>query len=121
MPPKRRHSASATPPSGNDDHQILSFRLRRAKINETTRLRGPTRHRDPGILLTLSLVKFELDGREDDYQHRMIMNGLAFVVLLALVIIGIWLAANINDRHHTLRALNVDTALDTGWALGNLA
>jgi hypothetical protein len=118
MPPKRRHSASATPLSGNDDHRIVSFRPRCAKINETTRLRGPTCHRDPDISLTLSLIKFELDGREDDYQHRMIMNGLAFVVLLALVTIGIWLAANINDRHHTLR-LNVGTVVESGQALGN--
>jgi hypothetical protein len=119
MPPKRRHSTSATPPSGNDDHQIASFRRRRPKINETTTLRGPTHDRDQGISLILSLVKFELDRREDDYQHRMVMNCLAFFVLLALTIIGIWLAANINDRHHTLRARNVETALDSAQAFGN--
>jgi hypothetical protein len=43
----------------------------------------------------------------------MIVNGLAFVVLLALILIGIWLAANINDQHHALRAFNPGAALDS--------
>jgi hypothetical protein len=119
MPPKCPHSTPTTPPSGSNDHRIVSFRPRRATINETTRPHRSPHHRDPGISLILSLVKFEFDGREDHYQHRMIMNGLAFVVLLALVTIGIWLAVNINDRHHTLRGYNVETALDSGHALGN--
>jgi hypothetical protein len=119
MPPKRRHSTCATPPSSNDDHRVVTFPSRLAKTNGTARPRGSTHHGGLGILLTLSLAKFELDGREDDYQHRMIMNGLAFVVLLALIIIGIWLASNINDQHHALRVFNVDTALDSGHALGH--
>jgi hypothetical protein len=43
----------------------------------------------------------------------MIVNGLAFAVLLALILIGVWLAANIHDQHHALRAFNLDTALDS--------
>jgi hypothetical protein len=44
----------------------------------------------------------------------MIVNGLAFVVLLALILIGVWLAANITDQHHALRAFNPDAARESG-------
>jgi hypothetical protein len=64
------------------------------------RWRDPNRQGDPGILL--SLAKFERDDGEDDYRHRMIMNMLAFIVLLTLTMIGFWLAININDQHHAL-------------------
>jgi hypothetical protein len=52
-------------------------------------------HRDPGVLL--SLAKFERDDRQDDYRHRMIMNALAFIVLVVLIAIGLWLITTIND------------------------
>jgi hypothetical protein len=79
----------------------------------------PTDDRNQRISSILNLAKFELDAREEDYRHRMIMNGLAFVVLLALITIGIWLAANINDQHHTLRPRNFNAALDSAdhWML----
>jgi len=85
----------------------------------TDKRRRPANDPDRRISLILNLAKFEVDVREDDYRHRMIMNGLAFVVLLALIIIGIWLAANINDQHHTLRARDLTTAHDSGnhWML----
>jgi hypothetical protein len=63
--------------------------------------------------LVLDLAKFESGDGEDDYRHRMIVNGLAFVVLAALIMIGIWLAANINDHRHALRAVNFTLAFDS--------
>jgi Mn2+/Fe2+ NRAMP family transporter len=86
------------PRPSDDNDRVVSFRPRRAKSGETARWRAPIRQGDPGILL--SFAKFERDDREDDYRHRMIMNVLAFIVLLVLTIIGVWLAVNINDRHH---------------------
>jgi hypothetical protein len=77
----------------------------------TGQRREPTHDR---ISLILNLSKFEVDVREDDYRHRMIMNGLAFVVLLVLIVIGIWLVSNINDQHHTLHARNLGIALHSG-------
>jgi hypothetical protein len=112
MTSRHRHFISAIPQSGDDDHRILSFRPRHDKINGTARRREPAHDHDPSISLILNLAKFEVDNREGDYRHRMIVNGLVFVVLLALILIGVWLAANINDQHHTLRAFNLDTALD---------
>jgi hypothetical protein len=44
----------------------------------------------------LSLAKYERDSHEGDYRQRMIMNGLAFHVTVALIAIGVWLAANID-------------------------
>jgi hypothetical protein len=113
MTSRHRHFTSATPQSGDDDHRILSFRPRRTEITGTARQRGSTHDRDPGISLILNLAKFEIPNREDDYRHRMIVNGLAFAVLLALILIGVWLAANIHDQHHALRAFNPDAALDS--------
>lgn len=62
--------------------------------------RGLIRRGEPGILL--SLAKFERYDRGDDYRQRMLMNMLAFIFLLLLIVIGVWLAVNINDQHHAL-------------------
>jgi hypothetical protein len=113
MTSRHLHFTSATPRSGDDDHRILSFPLRRAKITRTARRHKPIHHHDPSISLVLNLAKFEVDNRDEDYRHRMIVNGLAFVALLALILIGVWLAANINEQHHALRAFNPDAALDS--------
>jgi hypothetical protein len=89
------------PRLSDDNHRVVSLRPRRAKSRGTARRREPIRRGDPGILL--SLAKFERDGREDEYyRQRMVLNVLAFIVLLALTVIGVWLAVNINDQHHVL-------------------
>jgi hypothetical protein len=49
----------------------------------------------------LSLAKFERDDREGNYRHRMMMNTLAFIVLVILMVIGVGLMTRINDQHHT--------------------
>ena len=38
------------------------------------------------------LERYERTGGEDDYRHRMIMNGLGALVLIVLVGGGIWIA-----------------------------
>jgi hypothetical protein len=109
----RRHSISSTLQSSDDDHRVVRFRPRRAKMKGAAKWREPTPDRGPGFSLVPDLAKFESDDREDDYRHRMIVNGLALVVLVALIVIGIWLAVNINDHGHALRAVNFITALDS--------
>jgi hypothetical protein len=89
------------PRSSDDNHRVLSFRLHRAKVRKTAKWREPIHDDDPNILL--SLGKFERDDREDDFRHRMIVNGLAFVVSLALIVIGVWLADNVSDQHTLVR------------------
>ena len=113
MMSRRRHFTSATRHSGDDDGRVVSFRPRRAKMVRMDKWRKPAYDRDRHISVILNLAKFEVDAREDDYTQRMIMNGLAFVVLLVLIVIGIWLAANINDQHHALRARSLATARDS--------
>jgi hypothetical protein len=60
----------------------------------TVRSREPINDHDPNISSVLSLAKYERDGEEDDYRHRMIMNGLALFVIAALIVAGVWLTAN---------------------------
>jgi hypothetical protein len=58
--------------------------------------------RRPGALFTRKaprpppvsdLGEYERRPNEpDDYRHRMIMNGLAFVATVVLVVVGIWIA-----------------------------
>lgn len=38
------------------------------------------------------LDRYERGDREDDYRHRMFMNGLALLVTIVLIGIGIWIA-----------------------------
>jgi hypothetical protein len=59
--------------------------------------REPTHDRGPDISSVLSLAKYECDQEQDDYRHRMMLNGLAFAVTIALIASGVWLAANIHE------------------------
>jgi hypothetical protein len=56
---------------------------------------GPCRGGDINVSSLLSLAKYECDGQADEYQHGMIMNGLAFDVTVALIAAGVWLAADL--------------------------
>jgi hypothetical protein len=96
----RRHLFCAMPLSSDDNHLVVSFRPRRAKSGDIARWSAPIGQGDPSILL--SLAKFERDDREDDYRQRMAQNMLAFIVLIALTLIGVWLAVNINNQHDAL-------------------
>jgi hypothetical protein len=97
MPRRQRYSITALPTSSDDNHRVVSFP--NGKGRNTAFWRKPTSHTDPGLLL--SFAKFERDGLEDDYRHRMIMNALALIVVAILIVIGVWMMTNIDDRHHT--------------------
>ena len=43
------------------------------------------------------LAKYEQDDAGDDYRHRMIMNGIGFLVTILLVIAGIWIVNEIAE------------------------
>ena len=47
------------------------------------------------------LTKYARDGEPDDYRQRMINNGLAFLVIVVLGGIGIWLASSIAEMRKT--------------------
>jgi hypothetical protein len=93
--PERRHFYLVARQSNDDDHRVVHFRARHAKADGMARWRGPIRDHNANISSVLSITKYERDGDEDDYRQRMIMNGLAFLVAVALIAIGVWLAANI--------------------------
>jgi hypothetical protein len=46
-------------------------------------------------VLLLGLAKYERD--EVDYHHRMITNGLAIVITVALMATGVWLASTLHE------------------------
>jgi hypothetical protein len=94
MMPKRRHLILVAPQSSDEDRRVGRIRTRHSNV-DGARLRKPVRGRDPNISSVLSLAKYERG--EDDYRHRMIMNGLAFVVTAVLIVAGVWLAANIHE------------------------
>jgi hypothetical protein len=97
MPRRQRHSITALPTSSDHNHRLVSFPS--GKGRNTAFWREPTTHTDPGLLL--SFAQFERDGLEDDYRHRMIMNGLALIVVVILIVIGVWMMTNIDDQHYS--------------------
>jgi hypothetical protein len=60
------------------------------------RLRRLSQKSGADIRSLLSLEKYER-ASEDDYGQRMIVNGLAFVVTVALIATGVLLASNLHD------------------------
>jgi hypothetical protein len=67
-------------------HTVVRFRGTHFKINECAGSHGSIQKHEPNIVLLLSLAKYERD--EVDYHHRMITNGLAVVVTVALMAMG---------------------------------
>ena len=60
------------------------------------RLRGLSQKSGADIRSLLSVAKYE-GASEDDYGQRMIVNGLALVVTVALIATGVLLASNLHD------------------------
>ena len=75
---------------------VVRFTRRHAQSGASTE-RSVVQNHEPNIVFLLSLAKYERDGEEDDYRHRMIENGLAFMVTIALIATGVWLASNLHD------------------------
>lgn len=69
------------PSSSGSEPRVVDFRRRTA--------RTPV----PGLPPVEDLAKYEHRGDEpDDYRHRMVVNTMAFVFVIALIGAGIWLA-----------------------------
>jgi hypothetical protein len=83
-----RRFLTAMPASNDDNHRVVSFPS--AKVRKA----AWTQRGDPNLIL--SLAKFERNDRSDNHRRRLIMNALAFVVLVGLMAIGLWLTATIN-------------------------
>ncbi len=70
------------PPTDEPRGRILRFRPRGAL---------PT-HNQPPASPVKGLDKYERPEGQDDYRHRMVMNGVALAATIALVLVGIWIA-----------------------------
>ena len=70
------------PPSSDEEPRVVNFR------------RGPNGTRQPVVSPppVADLAKYERDGGPDDYRHRMIVNVVAFLFVIALIGAGLWLA-----------------------------
>jgi hypothetical protein len=82
---------------GDQDPTVVRFRRRQVEPGESAKPRRTVQKNEPNIVLLLSLAKYESDDREVDYHHRMIENGLAFVVTVALMAMGVWLASSLHE------------------------
>jgi hypothetical protein len=49
------------------------------------------------VLLAERFAKYDQD-KEDDYRHWMLVNSLAFGLLIALIAVGVWLMVNIKGE-----------------------
>jgi hypothetical protein len=90
----RHHLIRTSRQSREENCNVVRFQ-RRAKSDGSARRRGPIEKDDLNVGLVLSLAKYERVAQEDDYRHRTIVNGLAFLVTVALIAMGVWLAANL--------------------------
>jgi hypothetical protein len=77
-------SRSDLPDSADD--VVVPFRHRRSE----DLLRGRSGADD-------DLARFERTAEPDDYRHRMVMNGVALVIVTALIGAGLWLATTMAD------------------------
>jgi hypothetical protein len=81
---------TAERPDPGERNRVVQLRPGPPRAGNDNRPAGPTRPSPPGIG---DLSRFERTGdSHDDYRHRMIVNGLAFILCIFLVLAGIWLA-----------------------------
>jgi hypothetical protein len=83
--------ANQTSP-GKDSERVVRFRPRGA-----SGWRWAPQQQTPAEPPVANLAKFQQAEGEDDYRHRMTMNGLALLVTTLLVIVGVWLASSIAE------------------------
>ncbi len=81
------------PQSNNGDPPMARFRPRRVRADG--RSDGAKGDRDIGSFSVLSLAKYERADQDDNYWHRLAVNGLALIWVVILMVIGIWLVDNI--------------------------
>ena len=87
-------SSNPSSPSESERH-ILPFRRPGGATAGLSDPR-PTRDEDSAAASPVEgLGKYERNSGEDDYRHRMLMNVLAFGLVVLLVVAGVWIADRI--------------------------
>jgi hypothetical protein len=80
-------------PARNEERgRVLPFRPRAARTRNEKLSREQARSPVP------DLSRFHQLSEDDDYEHRMLMNALAFAVLTVMVFFGVWIADNMTER-----------------------
>jgi hypothetical protein len=74
-------------PSSTTDERVVHFRTRRRYRPEAGNAARPTS--------SAEMDRYARSGEPDDFRHRMIVNGVAFLFVVALVAAGVWLADTI--------------------------
>ncbi len=77
---------SNSSPTDPTNGRILRFRPRGSLLT-----RNPPQ-KPPASSPVEDLGKYERPAGEDDYRHRMTMNGLAIAATVALIVLGLWIA-----------------------------
>jgi hypothetical protein len=72
--------------------RVLPFRPRAGRSRNDKLLRQQARSPVP------DLSRFYRRPEDEDYGHRMLMNALAFAVLLVMIFFGVWIADNMTQR-----------------------
>ncbi len=76
---------------GDERHSVVPFQ-RPGPVRPT---RCPHTGRTD-ISSLLSLAEYERSDEENAYRHCMILNGLGFVVIVAVIAAGVWLMSNLS-------------------------
>jgi hypothetical protein len=83
-------------PPDEDPGRVVPFR---------PRLAGPGRAigqaAQPARPAVEDIEKYERDGGDDDYRHRMVMNVIGFFACAVLVAAGVWIANAIAEMRKT--------------------
>jgi hypothetical protein len=74
--------ASHKSSSSDNEPRVVSFRRRQAGSRRPAPVPPPVN----------DLAKYERGADIDDYRHRMIVNGVAFIFVIFLIGAGLWLA-----------------------------
>lgn len=98
MLPKMRDKVRNIAASGGASSDGADLAGERGRVVQLFPRRPPTDDRQwPPRSPVEDIGKYERADHDDDYRHRMIMNGLALVACILLAIGGIWLATTIAE------------------------
>jgi succinylarginine dihydrolase len=86
---------SHDPPPNEDAHRVVPFRPLAGLGRAIGRAAPPAR---PAVE---DIEKYERDGGDDDYRHRMVMNVIGFFACAVLVAAGVWIANAIAEMRKT--------------------
>jgi hypothetical protein len=85
--------------SSKIDSSVIRFPARKRTRGGPAQFRPPPANKEhflaePSKVADLSKYERNEESR-DEYRHRMMINGIAFVINMVLIMVGTWLATNL--------------------------